>query len=178
MTERIVTQENDMPETEQSAETATVAVAHPKQNLLYPFAQQIPMTKDGQEILAKRIADAVTNGDVSAIEALVQIRAASEVIDHILKRLKDSAIDEMHGDKSVTTKGVRISVAHRTSWAFDDSKLDEIKKAQKELATQKKERETMLKSLTEELVDPETGEFLKPGEPSYSEILRVEFPKQ
>ena len=141
--------------------------------------KKIPTTKSEQESLASYFVKNVLNGEISAIEAVVQMKSINDTISLFLKNneVRKSAIRELdrYGKgETPSYKGATIQIKE-TSVKYDfegcnDPVWDKLNNAKKDIDEKIKNRESYLKlingSKTE--IDEETGEIYTIYSPSRS----------
>lgn len=152
---------------------------------------KIPTTKSEQEQLASLFAQKVLDGEISAMEAVIQMKSISESISIFLKNndVRDAVIreTEKYGKgETPSYKGADVQVKE-TSVKYDftgcnDSVWDKLNKEKKEVDEKIKHRESFLKlvngSKTE--IDEETGEIytILPPARSSTTSYSITFKKQ
>lgn len=153
--------------------------------------KKIPTTKSEQESLASYFVKNVLNGEISAIEAVVQMKSINDTISLFLKnnKVRESAIRELdrYGKgETPSYKGATIQIKE-TSVKYDfegcnDPVWDKLNNAKKDIDEKIKNRESYLKlingSKTE--IDEETGEIytIYPPSRSSSTSYAITFKKQ
>lgn len=153
--------------------------------------KKIPTTKSEQESLASYFVKNVLNGEISAIEAVVQMKSISDAISLFLKNneVRESAIRELdrYGKgETHSYKGATIQIKE-TSVKYDfegcnDPVWNKLNNAKKDINEKIKNRESYLKlingSKTE--IDEETGEIytIYPPSRSSSTSYAITFKKQ
>jgi hypothetical protein len=128
--------------------------------------------------------DLLDAGEKSPLDALLQLRALRDAIDVAVDEIQDAAMDEAqaYGRDDSVRFGVRFQVrGGSTRYTYDhDSVWAEMKASETAVADQRKAREKFLQALSQEMVDPITGEFVSPavvtgvGTPT----LALTFPKE
>ena len=122
-----------------------------------------PNTKEQINTFATSIISNIEDGEIDPLDVAVQIKMMEDSIKLIKGSAiyKDSLLNEAckYGTKDVPFKGCVFSVKE-TGTRFDYkscgySKYDEAVKAKADI-------EKMLKALSSPMVDPETGEEIKP----------------
>lgn len=123
----------------------------------------------------KSVMQEVENGDITAIEVLVKLKAIESVISDLREKLMPTALNELaaFGSKEVPLHGVLLT-SMETGVVYDysvckDTEWELCKKREKEIAEIRKKREAKLKFFIgdffnekEPLVDEITGEIVKP----------------
>lgn len=126
----------------------------------------IPTTKAG---IAQRAADLAEtlSANEEPLTALVKLRALRAILDDVLARLESDAITAAEYEGRNTNRlGVTIAVHNgRTLYAYDhDAKWQAAKTAEATAAAERKNRENLLRTLKDEMIDPDTGEIISPAE--------------
>lgn len=122
-------------------------------------------------------------GEVSPLVGYMQLRALKCAIDWAMDELKSEAIDEadLYSKGDSIIDGVKFTVrAGRTYYNYaKDATWLTIKAEEKAAADRRKAREGFLRALENEMVDPSTGEFIKPAQVSKygASVLAITFPK-
>lgn len=126
------------------------------------------LTKAAIEAAGTRYAEALLDeGKQEVLPAYMRLRALRDAIDQALKTLESGAMDEAEmypkGDRQ--RLGVKFQVRDgRQLWDFSHDTTWQMHKEQERLeAEARKKRETFLKALDQEVVDPTTGEFVTPA---------------
>lgn len=123
-------------------------------------------------------------GEKSPLDAFLQLRALRDAIDEAVKEIQDAAMDEAqaYGQADSIRFGVKFQ-ARYGSPRYDyshDAVWAEMKASETAVAEQRKTREKFLQALPQEMIDPDTGEFISPavvagvGAPT----LALTFPKE
>lgn len=149
--------------------------------------QQITLFGDTASIadLAGRAISAVVNGDISPIDAHIQIsrmenaikqfKDDAQVRDITLRELSKYGKSHQFGDCRLeeAESGVKYDYS-----MCGDSQLNDMYKTLEALKADIKERETMLRNLPRSgVVAPETGEMIYPPARSSKTIIKTTFKK-
>ncbi len=162
------------------------------QNVLQPiFGSEVVITKAKQKEVAEALVQKVLDGNVSPINAYVQLKG---VADALVAAIKDPdfvncVLNERMkwGKETPVFHGAIVAVSEGgVKYDFDvcgDSVYNDLAKQKKELDEKIKERQKFLMGLPEEGVtaaDPNTGEMCDIKRPSKtsSTVVRVTFPKE
>ena len=150
--------------------------------------QQITLFGDTASIadLAGRAISAVVNGDISPIEAHIQIsrmenaikqfKDDTQVRDITLRELSKYGKSHQFGDCRLEEAESGVKYDYSTC---GDSRLAEMYKTLEAVKADIREREAMLKSLPASgMADPETGEMVYPPARSSRTIIKTTFKKQ
>ena len=99
----------------------------------------------------------------SAIEAYVRIRNVSDILDQALGRIKDRAINSMHGtSEDVCGAKVQVKSLPRR-YEYQDSVVDDLESQKKAIEEKLKARKKFLESLPADVADTGTGEIIHPA---------------
>lgn len=127
---------------------------------------EIKLTKAGIADAGARMAQIVDeNGDVNPLSAYIRLRALRDAIDVALDGLKGTALDAAERDPQESLHGVSWQIrVGATKYDYgNDPVWAELQASEKATAGQRRKREAFLKSLPNDMVDPETGEFVSPA---------------
>ena len=131
----------------------------------------VSLTKDGIQATADALAQYILEqGDQPPLMMWVKLRSLKDVIDGAIKGIEADAMaqaelwDEGNGRGAivlgakvgVTNGAAKYEYSHDGAWSDLDAAI-------KVLSQKKKDREAFLKSLEQELVDPQTGELISPA---------------
>ncbi|MCX6132235.1 MAG: hypothetical protein NTU47_00365 [Ignavibacteriales bacterium] len=99
----------------------------------------------------------------SAIEAYVRIRNVSDILDQALGRIKDRAINSMHGT-SEDICGAKVQVKSLPKrYEYQDSVVDDLEFQKKAIEEKLKARKKFLENLPADVADTGTGEIIHPA---------------
>jgi hypothetical protein len=99
----------------------------------------------------------------SAIEAYVRIRNVSDILEQALGRIKDRAINSMHGT-SEDICGAKVQLKSLPKrYEYQDSVVDDLESQKKAIEEKLKARKKFLENLPAEVADAATGEILHPA---------------
>ena len=141
---------------------------------------QFVVTKQSINNTAKHIADLVADGDISPIDAIVKLKAFSDLYDALRPLITDSIIAEI--DKGNTSSnGVEVSTME-TAIKYDyttTKKWVELNYQIEKLTQELKVLETTIKTLTRpmQILDEATGELIeiKPAKKSSKTSFKVSY---
>ena len=141
---------------------------------------QFVVTKQSINNTAKHIADLVADGDISPIDAIVKLKAFSDLYDALRPLITDSIIQEI--DKGNTSSnGVEVSTME-TAIKYDyttTKKWVELHYEIEKLTQELKVLETTIKTLTRpmQILDESTGELIeiKPAKKSSKTSFKVSY---
>jgi hypothetical protein len=112
--------------------------------------------------------DKVMNGEMSAIDAYIELYQAKKEIERQLDDIKDLALleREKYGKEDIVRNGFKVEVARgRTMW---DYKSVSIWSALKSRMTDVEKMAQTVAMKAVEIVDTETGEVIEPAKVSYA----------
>jgi len=141
---------------------------------------QFVVTKQSINNTAKHIADLVADGEISPIDAIVKLKAFSDLYDALRPLVTDSIIQEI--DKGNTSSnGVEVSTME-TSIKYDytqTKKWVELNYQIEKLTQELKMLETTIKTLSRptSILDEATGELmeLKPAKKSSKTSFKIQY---
>ena len=141
---------------------------------------QFVVTKQSINNTAKHIADLVADGDISPIDAIVKLKAFSDLYDALRPLITDSIIQEI--DKGNTSSnGVEVSTME-TAIKYDyttTKKWVELHYEIEKLTQELKVLETTIKTLTRpmQILDEATGELIeiRPAKKSSKTSFKVSY---
>ena len=138
---------------------------------------EFPETKLQVQNFVDQAAEAILSGSYNPLAIEVKLKAMEEIIKALRsnKDIKDFALDAAADyDKSFEFAGAKFTKADTRKFDYsEDSKWNELSKKIKLNTELRKSRETLLKSLDEEVADPATGEIIKPATSTVSQSLRI-----
>ena len=141
---------------------------------------QFVVTKQAINNTAKHIADLVADGEISPIDAIVKLKAFSDLYDSLRPLITDSIIQEI--DKGNTSSnGVEVSTME-TAIKYDyttTKKWVELNYQIEKLTQELKVLETTIKTLTRpmQILDEATGELIeiRPAKKSSKTSFKVSY---
>jgi hypothetical protein len=99
----------------------------------------------------------------SAIEAYVRIRNVSDILEQALGRIKDRAINSMHGT-SEDICGAKVQLKSLPKkYEYQDAVVDNLESQKKAIEEKLKARKRFLENLPAEVADTGTGEIIHPA---------------
>jgi len=99
----------------------------------------------------------------SAIEVYVRIRNVSDILDQALGRIKDRAINSMHGT-SEDICGAKVQLKSLPKkYEYQDSVVDDLESQKKAIEEKLKARKKFLENLPSDVADTATGEIIHPA---------------
>lgn len=114
---------------------------------------------------AERIVEPAKNGLTSPLETFAKLKAINEMTAKAMELIKPEALTELerYGKGGKDSDAFKIETADRTDYDFtNDSVWNDLQTALSDIKERIKKRETFLKSLTEPVANPETGELITP----------------
>jgi hypothetical protein len=125
------------------------------------FTRVVP--KAEMPVMGKQIADRLLETE-SGLAAYIRLYNASQVIQSALEVLKPLAL-VLAPAKPETILGAKVSTANLPrKWDYNgDAGLARMETELEELKNRIKNRQKFLQAMTKEMVDPDTGEFIKPA---------------
>lgn len=133
----------------------------------YSALTQLASTRDEMERFTASVIDSVKNGEVSPIKILMQLRAMEKVSEKIAEGIKENVLNEADKyEKKFSLYGNEIEKAEfatKYNYAMTgDREWEKLDAAFKTAESNRKDRETFLRSLKEpmEVLDRDTGELM------------------
>lgn len=116
---------------------------------------------------AERIVEPAKNGLTSPLETFAKLKAINEMTAKAMELIKPEALTELerYGKGGKDSDAFKIETADRTDYDFstcNDSVWNDLQLQLSYIKECIKKRETFLKSLTEPVANPETGELITP----------------
>lgn len=127
-----------------------------------------PETKASVKSFVERIKSEVLSGEKDPLEFSVIFKSLEEIVKELRsdKDIKETILDEAakYGNKTFEAKGAKFTIRDSARYDYSsDEKWRELNAEVTKLKEKIKKREEMLKSLTDEVADPETGEIIYPA---------------
>lgn len=129
----------------------------------------MPTTKASLQNFIKGAKEEILNGYSEPLEVAIQLKAMEEIIKSLRQDpdIKDLIISEAEKyGKTFEEKGAKFTLKQSVRYEYNDDRISALK-------AEIKARETMLKALTGEMADPETGEILKPAIKKGSDSISI-----
>lgn len=120
---------------------------------------QFALTETQIKKFADKVADEVESGQYNPLQVELNLKAMEKAIKEVRNRIEvDISLEAgKYDEKVINLGGARIEKKQRTSYDFSrDTKWQELKK-------KIKDREQMLRNLSQPVADPETGEMIQPA---------------
>jgi hypothetical protein len=132
----------------------------------------LPNTRMELDLLVNQVVNKILDGTDDPLKIEVKLKLLADTIAEIRKNNEVKNVllfeSDKYPGKTFEAYGCRITKTGKTNYDYSEDTV------WKELDAKKKEREKMLKGLTSEMVDPETGEIIKPAKQSYTNFLKIE----
>ena len=162
------------------------------QNVLQPiFGSEVIITKVKQKEVAEALVKKVLDGNVSPINAYVQLKGIADALTAAIKdpNLVDQVLTERMkwGEETPVFHGAIVAISEGgVKYDFEgcgDPVFNDLAEEKKKLDEKIKERQKFLMGLPEEgavITDTRTGETCEVKRPSKtsSTVVRVTFPKE
>ena len=137
----------------------------------------MPINKDQIATFSEMLISEVTSGFTDPIEVAVQFKAMEEVIANVRKdkRVQGEIMAVVEKNKNkVEFHGATIEIRNKSKYHYEqDTAWSEMNTELEAIKAKMKDREAFLKTLRQELADPDTGEIIKPIQVDYEETLFV-----
>lgn len=129
---------------------------------------------------AERIVEPAKNGHVNPLETFAKLKAINEMTAKAMDLIKPEAMTELdkYGKGGKDSDAFKIETINRTGYDFstcNDSVWNDLQSELIALAERIKKRETFLKSLTEPVVNHETGELITPPTTTVLTTIKTTF---
>lgn len=110
----------------------------------------------GLTILAENVIGAVQEGTINPLDVEAFATFLGKMSDKIRENIKTQVLAEAskYPNREFVYQGITFVKGSKTTYKFSDVKLENLKKSVQA-------REKFLKSLTEPVADPETGELIE-----------------
>ncbi|MBP6977469.1 MAG: hypothetical protein PHD61_06440 [Bacteroidales bacterium] len=134
--------------------------------------QQFSLTKTQIDVLARRVLEEIDGGNHNPLNIFLCLKAMEELV----KRLKDGIADQVLAEaekygKQFDYLGSRVQLSERRTYDFScDSTWCELDKT-------KKQREEMLRHITQPVADPDTGEMIYPAQFKITPVITITLPR-
>jgi hypothetical protein len=127
------------------------------------------------------INDITESGYHNVLKMIKILRLNAGILDEVVKSdlVMSAARRELgkYDKEKAEEYGCKFSIVGRKTYKFEtcnDSKYNELKESEVLISEKRKQRENFLKSLTEPVADPDTGEIINVPYFENSESLKVE----
>ena len=133
----------------------------------------IPACGSKQEQFSLQLLQMVMSGEVNPLEMELYLKAMEDVAKKVRsdKGFKEAVIDEAekYTEKEFRVGNAIVTKSGRSTLDYsDDSEWQRLN-------NERKDREKMLKGLSKEMVDPDTGEIVKPPTAKYTSFLKIRY---
>lgn len=139
-----------------------------------------PQTKAERKTFVEMAVNEILSGVKNPLEIELILKNLEETISEIRKNeeVKRIIYDEAakYNQKSFDFMNAEITLTSRSTFNFkdcNDSVYNDLDNTEKMIKEQKKERESFLKALKCEVVNPETGEMIYPASKSTNDFLTI-----
>jgi hypothetical protein len=145
------------------------------QDEFFPDATEAPPVQSEHLTVLQRVvpkaefviqAGTLTNAllvEQSAVEAYVRIRNVADILDVALGLIKERAIVSMQGTNA-DILGAKVQLkALPKKYEYQDNIINSLESQKKVIDDKLKARKKLLENITIEVVDPGTGEIIKPA---------------
>lgn len=124
------------------------------------------LDKQGIKDFTDSIVNQVLTGDLNALTLAVRLKVMEDVVKALRSNedVKTAIITSLEEQGEFAEGSAKVVLSKTTSYDYSaDAKWSEMKQEVKLLNDLIKSRETLLKSLTQQMADPDTGEIIKPA---------------
>ncbi len=134
--------------------------------------QQFNLTKTQIDSMARQVLSELEDGYSNPVQIFIYLRAMEELIKKVKDGINDQVVEEAEKyGKEFTYKGAEIKLANRRTYDYSQDPI------WANLDDEKKKREQLLKTLSEPLADPNTGELIYPAAFKVTPFLTITLPK-
>ena len=133
---------------------------------------QFNLTRTQIDSFARKALDEIDSGLYNPLEIHLCLKAMEELVKQLKKGIADQAFSEaeIYG-KEFDYRGAKIRLSERRSYNFSKDFI------WSEISKQKKQREEMLKHLSDPVADPETGEMIFPAQVKITSVISIFLPR-
>lgn len=136
---------------------------------------KLNLTATTLPVIAAEVVRKVKEGEINPLDVSVQIKLMNDFEKLVKPQIADEIINEAgKWEKQVFKYGLTPKVITKTDYEYDDLVLDELDRQIAELKEQADERKKLLKVLKSPMVDPETGEEMRPAKGMPSSYVKWE----
>ena len=123
------------------------------------------LTEEANDLISLELRRSYIDGHDNALHLYSQLHFMRKAVDKAINELKNDALNEAQQDMRIAP-GVTFQVRNGSEqWDYShDQTWNDLKAKEKGIKAQIKAREEFLRALKEELVDPETGEYVSPAQ--------------
>ena len=138
----------------------------------------LPYTSEERALYVRMIKESVLNGDIDALKFRVHLKQLEAILNELLydRDITDLTMTEAqkYGSKSFDAQGAKFTITERKDYDFtEDPTYNELTSKINALKAKLKERESILKIISEPLADPETGEMINPATYTTKQVISV-----
>ncbi len=137
------------------------------------LVNQFNLSKGEIQRFADKVAGEIEAGQYNALQVAINLKAMEEAVKQIKERIQVDIDLEAgkYAEKTIPFSGAEIEKKQRATYDFSqDQQWLEIR-------DKLKEREKMLKSLSGEMADPETGEIIRPAIQKVTPYYAIRLPR-
>jgi len=136
---------------------------------------KLNLTAETLPIVANELIRKVKDGEINPLDVSVQIKLMNDFEKLVKPQIADEIIAEAEKwQKQAFKYGLYPKIVTKTDYEYDDCVLDELDRQIAALKEQADERKKLLKALKTPMVDPETGEEMKPAKGTPSSYVKWE----
>ena len=133
---------------------------------------QFNLTRTQIDSFARKALDEIDSGLYNPLEIHLCLKAMEELVKQLKKGIADQAFSEAEKyGKEFDYRGAKIRLSERRSYNFSKDFI------WSEISKQKKQREEMLKHLSDPVADPETGEMIFPAQVKITSVISIFLPR-
>ena len=128
----------------------------------------MPENKEQRKVFAQDVINRITDGTMEQHEVqrlMIILKSGIDTLQMVYDNpeVKETAIMSLGGEKADFETGLMEMVKSRKFSYDHDSVWVDLNRQEKDIAAKRKQREAMLKALTEAVADPTTGEMIEPA---------------
>jgi hypothetical protein len=134
---------------------------------------QFNLTKSQIDSFARKALDEIDTGMYHPLAIHLCLKVMEELVKKLREGIAEQVIEEAekYGGKDFEFGGAKIQLSNRRTYDFSqDHTWTELDQA-------KKERENMLKNLSQPVADPDSGEMVYPAAFKVTQVLTVTLPR-
>jgi len=136
---------------------------------------KLNLTAETLPIVANELVRKVKDGEINPLDVSVQIKLMNDFEKLVKPQIAVEIINEAEKwQKQVFKYGLYPKIVTKTDYEYDDCVLDELDRQISALKEQADERKKLLKALKTTMIDPETGEEMKPAKGTPSSYVKWE----
>ena len=133
---------------------------------------QFNLTKTQIDGFARKALEEIDSGLYNPLEIHLCLKGMEEVVKKLKTGIADQVLSEAEKyGKEFEYRGARIRLSDRRSYNFSKDFI------WTEISNKKKQREEMLKHLSDPVADPETGEMIFPAQSKITSVISIFLPR-